>query len=709
MAKRYLVTSALPYVNNVPHIGTMVCVLSADVYARYLRLKGEEVIYVLGTDEHGTTAEVKAKEEGLTPRQLVNKYFKLQKDIYDWFNCKPDAFGRTSDKENFEVTLDIFNKLNKNGFIFKDTVVQAYCPKCKKYLSDRFVLGECPHCNYKHARGDQCENCGKLLDPLELIKPKCSVCGTKPEERSTEHMFIDLPKLEPELKEWVKTQSKEGKWTKNAITMTNAWLKEGLKPRCITRDLEWGIPVPDFKNKVFYSWFDAPIGYISITKREIKNWHSWWHSPEDVKLIQFMGKDNIPFHTILFPSSLLGANDNYTMLHHISSNEYLNYEGGQFSKSRNIGVFGDDAKETGIPADVWRYYIMVNRPETADTDFSWDDFQSKVNHELLANVGNLVNRTVKFLNRFYDGKLPKPKLGKKDEQFLCHVEEKEEHILSLLDDIKLKDALREIMNLSKLGNQYFQDNEPWKTIKEDKVKADTSLYLLANFIKDLALLLKPFTPDISANIEKQFNLQPGNLEDLGEQSLKPGYKIGEAETLIEKLLDAKLKKLKEKFGGKVEGEKKFDFSKVDLRVAEIKEVKEHPDADKLYVIQLNLGKEKRQIVAGIRPYFKKEELIGRKIIIVHNLKPAKLRGFESKGMLLACSKGKKLELLSVKDAKPGESISAGPKDVAKQITIDDFFKVKFEIKGKKVYCKEKELKVGKESVIANIEDGARIS
>ncbi|MCK5107872.1 MAG: class I tRNA ligase family protein, partial [Nanoarchaeota archaeon] len=428
----------------------------------------------------------------------------------------------------------------------------------------------------------------------------------------------------------------------------------------------------------------------------------------------------VPFHTILFPASLIGADDKYTMLHHISSNEYLNYEGGQFSKSRNIGVFATDARDTGIPADIWRYYIMVNRPENSDTDFSWDDFQSKVNNELLANVGNLVNRVVKFINRFYDGKLPEAKPGELDNKFLCHVEEKEEFILSLLDDIRLKDALREIMNLSKLGNQYFQENAPWKAIKDDKEKADTSLYILANFIKDLALLIKPFMPDISANIEKQLNLPEGTgLTDLGDQVLKPGFKIGDSNTLIERLEDKKLKELKEKFGGNKEAkkEKEFDFSKVDLRVAEIKEVKEHPEADKLYVIQLNLGETQKQIVAGIKPYFKKEELVGKKIIVVNNLKPAKLRGFESNGMLLACSKGKELNLLCVKDAKPGESVSAGPKEPDEEISIDDFFRVKFEVKGKKVYCKNKQLKVGKEEqalhkkegVIADIADGAKIS
>ena len=729
--KKYLVTSALLYVNNYPHLGNLVCVISADVYFRYLKLRGKNAIYVLGTDEHGTTAEVKAREEGVTPKQLVNKYFKIHKKIYDWFNVCPDVFGRTSSKTNYETTIDIFNKLNKNGFIFDDTVRQAYCSKCKKYLSDRYVEGECPHCGSEHARGDQCEDCGKLLDALELVNPKCSVCGKKPDVKTTQHLFLDLPKISPQLKKWVVGQGKKGNWSKNAITMTNAWLKEGLKPRCITRDIKWGIPVPlkGFEKKVFYSWFDAPIGYISIVRENLKDWHSWWHEPKNVKLMQFMGKDNIPFHTILFPSYLIGAKDNYVLLDQISSNEYLNYEGGQFSKSRHVGVFGDDAMKTGIKADLWRYYIMVNRPEKADTDFSWEDFQSKVNHEVLAALGNLVNRVVKFLNKFYDGKVPAGKLGKRDKEFLAHAEEKYEFILALQDEIKIKDGLREIMNLCKLGNQYFQDKEPWKAVKSDeggKESADTALFVLANLVKDIALLIKPFMPDISEGIEKQINFKSTSFDELGELSIKAGHKVGIAKVLVEKLLDEDVKKFKEKFSSNKKGDgdkkgkikkneqkqKSFDVSKAELRVAKVIEVKDHPDADSLYVMKIDVGSVgKRKIVSGLKDYFSAKELVGKKIVVVCNLKPAKLRGVKSNGMLLAASKGKKLVLVEASGSKVGSLVSAGVGGGTKQkqINIEDFAKIDFKVKGKKVFVGADVLKTSAEKVVVDISDGARIS
>ena len=300
--KRTIITSALPYVNNVPHLGTTVCVISADVFARYLKSKGKEVMSVCGTDEHGTTAEVKALEEGLTPRELVDKYFKIHKKIYEWFNCEFDCFGRTSSEENKEVTLDIFEKLDKNGFITENTLQQTFCEKCDKFLSDRYVEGICPHCDYEGARGDQCEKCGKLLNAVELKNPKCKICGLKPVIKDTDHLFIDLPKIENELRKWI--SNVDNQWSDNAKTMTQAWLREGLKERCITRDLKWGIKIPKkgYENKVFYSWFDAPIGYIGITKEIRDDWHDWWHTPHKTRLVQFMGKDNIPFHTILFPA-----------------------------------------------------------------------------------------------------------------------------------------------------------------------------------------------------------------------------------------------------------------------------------------------------------------------------------------------------------------------------------------------------------------------
>ena len=404
---KVLITSALPYVNNVPHLGNIIgCVLSADVFARYCRLKGLDTLYVCGTDEHGTATETKALEEGLSPKEICDKYYAIHKDIYEWFGCSFDVFGRTSTTVHRDVTQSIFKRVYDNGFITKKEVEQLFCEKCDKFLSDRFVEGECPHCNYSDARGDQCDGCGKLLNGVELIKPACKVCKGIPVVKTSDHLFLDLPKLSVELDEWFDAQSEIGDWPLNARRITKSWIKEGLKERCISRDLKWGVHIPleGYEDKVFYVWFDAPIGYISITKSAREDWSEWWHD-SNIPLYQFMAKDNVPFHSIIFPATLKSTRDPWNTLHHLASTEYLNYENGKFSKSRNQGVFGTDAKESGIPADVWRYYLLINRPENADTQFTWKDFQEKNNNELLANLGNFVNRALTFANNNFEGKI----------------------------------------------------------------------------------------------------------------------------------------------------------------------------------------------------------------------------------------------------------------------------------------------------------------
>jgi len=687
--EKILVTSALPYVNNIPHLGTLICVLSADVYTRYLRLRKKNVVSVLGTDEHGTTAEVKALEEGITPKQLVDKYFKIHTEIYNWFGCDYDCYGRTSSKQNHEISQDIFLKLYKNGYIKEDELEQVYCKKCEKFLADRFVGGTCPHCKYEHARGDQCENCGKLLDAVELLNPKCSVCGLKPEIRKSKHLFIDLPKLEPELRKWIKKT--EHNWSENAKTMAYGWLKEGIRPRCITRDLKWGVPVPlkGYEHKVFYSWFDAPIGYISITAEAKKDWRDWWHS-KDVRLVQFMGKDNIPFHTIMFPAFLIGAKDNYTLLDSISVNEFLNYETGQFSKSRHQGVFGNDAKEIGIPADVWRYYLMINRPEKNDTQFLWDDFQEKLNNELVANIGNFVNRTITFTNRFFDGVAPK--LLKKD----LDLKNRYNDVAKLFDGIELKKGLKEIMNFSRTANQYFQENEPWKLIKEDKKKAENVIANLLLLTKDLSILIEPYLPETSREIQRQLNVKNLSWSDLGT-GLSAGHKINKEKLLFTKLEDEEVKAFKEKFSGKKKP-KESPFSKLNLKVAKVLDVKQHPNAEKLLVMQIDIG-EKRQLVAGLKPYYSFDELKGKKIIVVSNLQPAKLRGEDSQGMLLAAQEGEKVGVLFVEKAKPGERVLIdGSKPGEKEITFNEFLEIKLEAKNGKAFFEGKVMKAGSEEV-----------
>ncbi|MBN2458940.1 methionine--tRNA ligase [Candidatus Woesearchaeota archaeon] len=713
--KKILITSALPYVNNVPHLGNIIgCVLSADVFARYSRSRGWNTRYVCGADEHGTTTEAKALEEGLTPQQVCDKYYKIHKDIYDWFGISFDSFGRTHTDTHAKITQEIFLKLHENGFIIEDFLEELYCENCKKSLADRFVEGTCPHCGFEGARGDQCDKCGNLLNAVELKSPKCKICGATPSRKNTKHLFLDLEKLQPELEKWIASRKKEGFWSDNTITYTDAWLKEGLKRRCISRQLKWGIPIPlkGYEEMVFYVWFDAPIGYISITAHKFSDWKDWWKAPEHVHLYQFMGKDNVPFHTILFPASLLGTRDKYTMLYHINTTEYLNYEDGKFSKSRNVGVFGDDASKTGLPADAFRYYLLVNRPERADTVFSWDDFQDKLNHELIGNLGNLVNRTIVFLNKYYSSTVPAPDLGEGEKKLLAYMKEQEKKITDLLEKVKMKEALKELMALCSEGNRFFQQAEPWKNANGDaagKKKAANALYILTNLVKDIGILSEPFMPFTSQKIFFQLNVQTPKWDNLGVLSVEKGFKIGQAEVLFSKLVDEEKKRLKERFSGSGKkeepkplfGEEKKGFDLLNLKVAQIKEAKDHPTADKLVILKLDLGKEERQIVAGIKQHYSKDMLEGKKIIIVTNLQPAVLRGEESKGMLLACgSDDGKLGLLSVKKAEPGTQVLVeGAKPNDEIITLDHFKKVDLRSIQGCAFSEGKMLKAGEEDVI----------
>ncbi len=694
---RILVTSALPYVNNVPHLGNLVCIISGDVYTRFLRMTGENVLSVLGTDEHGTTTEVKALAEGLSPREIVDKYFELHKKVYKWFLCDYDCFGRTSSKKNHEITQDIFIKLFRKGYIIEQELEQAYCGSCQKFLADRFVEGTCPYCSYEHAKGDQCENCGKLLNALELKEPKCVVCSSKPIAENSNHLFLNLPKLAPKLKRWMKKVEKD--WTENARTMTYAWLKEGLKPRCITRDLKWGIPVPlkGFETKVFYSWFDAPIGYISITAECRDDWKKWWME-KDTKLVQFMGKDNVPFHSILFPSSLIGTGDDWVLVSVLCANEYLNYETGQFSKSRNIGVFGDDAMNMGISADAWRYYLMINRPEKTDSQFSWKDFQEKINNELVANIGNLVNRTICFINQFYDSKVPQ--LKKKE----INIDKEVKAITELMENIELKKALKEIMAVSKKGNQYFQNSKPWEEIKKNKEKADNTIANLVNLVKDLSILIQPYMPNTSKEIQEQLNIKELEWSSIGKDTIKPGHKVAKAHPLFNKREGKDVEEFKVKYSGK----RKDEFEKLDLRVARIDKAEDHPKADKLVILEISLGKEKRTLVAGVRQHYRNIELLGKHIIVLTNLKPAVLRDVKSEGMLLAGQKGEDVRLLLASESKPGDKVymEGLSREPEKEITIEEFQKIKLTTKQNKIVYKNHFLRTEKEYVTVDIGDNA---
>jgi len=729
--KRKLISSALPYVNNVPHLGNLIQVLSADVFARFCRMRGYETLYVCGTDEYGTATETKAAEEGISPSELCGRYFKIHDDIYRWFHIAFDIFGRTSTPVHTEVTQGIFNKLDAAGFILEREIEQLYCSNCGRFLADRYVRGVCPSCGSANARGDQCEDCGKLLDPTELKDPKCSSCGNVPKVEKTKHLYIDLPKIRGLLEEWLKKASIDGFWANNAIQMTQAWIRDGLRERAITRDLKWGIPVPKsgYEKKVFYVWFDAPIGYISLTgnvgEKRGGDWRSfvnyWWKSPDETELFQFIGKDNIPFHTVIFPSSLLGSGEKWTMLHHMSSTEYLNYESGKFSKSRGVGVFGTDVMETGIPADVWRFYIYYNRPEKSDTLFTWKDFQEKVNGELIGNLGNLVNRTLSFVGRYYDGKMPE---GKGNEEFWKTIRNSEEEITAALERADLRDAFHLIFELSSFANKTFQDGEPWKNRQGDSAeqqKAKALIRDLSYVVRDIAVMIQPFMPQAAEQIASFFGLSFGkelvyvkgqgklSWDDLGKDTGLE--RVVKTEVLFSKLEDEKIAELREKYSGTqkeraagpaaepVKESLDIRFAKtIDLRVAEIVKIERHPKAEKLYIETLKTTpdgqQEERIIVSGLVPYFKEEELLNKKIILANNLKPAKLRGVESKGMLLAAedhdgppdTEGKgaiRVEVLDAGDAPVGTRVmleGLEAMETPAEIDIDTFFSIPLEVK-----------------------------
>ncbi len=545
--KRILVTSALPYVNNIPHLGNLIgSVLSADVFARFARLEGNKVLFVLGTDEYGTTAETKAIEEGLTPKQLVDKYFKIHKNIYDWFGTSYDCLGRTTSKENQEIAQNIFLKLYKNGFIVEKEIEQLYSEKSKKFLSDRFVEGECPFCHAKGARGDQCDACGKLLDQKDLINPISKLDGSKPIMKKTRHLYVDLPKAEKELKKFF--DKRKSGWSKQAVSITEQWLKRGLELRAITRDLEWGIPVPlkGWEHKVFYSWFDAPIGYIGITAECLKEkWKNWWKK-DDVVLYQFMGKDNVPFHSIMFPTYLIGAKDNYHLIDVLDSTAYLNYEGGKFSKSKNVGVFGNDVIESGIESDLWRYYLFRVRPEDSDTEFNWDDFKAKINNELVGNFGNFINRVITLSEKFFAGKKPVKKKSflKKEVQILL------KEYTELMGKSREKDALSKANEISSLGNKFLQEKEPWNLIKTDKKAAGEVIAECIDLFKVLALVYYPFVPSAAQKVADaiKFDLKKGFKEAF--VGVKEKTTIVPQGILFAKLEDKQIESLRKKFSGK---------------------------------------------------------------------------------------------------------------------------------------------------------------
>ncbi|KAL8172245.1 hypothetical protein V2J09_024049 [Rumex salicifolius] len=710
--RNVLITSALPYVNNVPHLGNIIgCVLSADVFARYCRLRGYNTIYICGTDEYGTATETKAMEEKCSPKEICDKYHAIHKEVYEWFNISFDKFGRTSTPEQTEVCQAIFKRLLDNNWLAENTMQQLYCNKCEKFLADRLVEGTCPTegCNYDSARGDQCDKCGKLLNTF---------CGTSPQERDTDHLFLELPLLKDRLVEYIDKTSEAGCWSQNAIQTTNAWLKEGLRQRCITRDLKWGVPVPHekYKDKVFYVWFDAPIGYVSITACYTAEWEKWWKNPENVELYQFMGKDNVPFHTVMFPSTLLGTGENWTLMKNISVTEYLNYEAGKFSKSRGVGVFGNDAKDTGLPVGVWRYYLLSNRPEGSDTTFKWSDLKARLNSELLANLGNFIHRVLSFIAKRsgegYGSVIPDlpPSAGTHalTNTLIEKVEKLVGQYIDTMEKVKLRDGLRIAMLVSSEGNWYLQESQFWKVYKEDKDSCAVIMRTAAGLVYLLACLLEPYVPSVSIEILEQLNLVnevPLSLTDVTINNVKKlweilpqGHKIGKPEPLFKELGDEELEAYQEKFAGsqadraeaektaellkktKISGggqkkgktkakaepkskpapEAEITISRLDIRVGIIKKVQKHPDADSLYVEEIDVGEATpRTVVSGLVKFIPLDQMQDRRVCVLCNLKPASMRGIKSHAMVLAANNSDhtKVELVEPPmDASVGERI-----------------------------------------------------
>lgn len=587
-----LITSALPYVNNVPHLGNIIgSTLSADAYARYSRSRGRNTLYICGTDEYGTASETQALKEGVSPQALVDKYNALHAQVYEWFNIGFDHFGRTTTPAQTEIAQSIFMKLYDNGFLEERKVSQLFCPKDERFLADRYVEGICPKCTYDDARGDQCDKCGSLLDANELIEPRCKTCSSRPIMKDTSHMFLRIDNLQGETQAWADEAAKRGGWSANSKYITNGWFHEGLKPFSLTRDLKWGVPcpIPGLEDKVLYVWFDAPIGYPSITATYTDEWEKWWKDPDNVRLFQFMGKDNVRFHTVIFPSCLIGTRDKWTKLHHVSTSDYLQYESGKFSKSRNIGVFGDKAGTVGVPSDVWRYYLLANRPESGDTLFSWREFIARNNNELLANLGNFVNRVIKFLNAKYEGKLPEIpegfnlqpgpaplEISKEDSPYSRLIRDIND-LLSVyataMDAVRLRLGIQTAMQISGRGNLFLSEAHLDNALFEkNRGDCDATMLLAINLIYVLSSVIHPFMPTTSDSICQQLNAPPRILpvEDRGivdadkqqeavatsgplkasfALDLLPGHRIGKAAHLFKQIDAKKEEEWRKMFGG----------------------------------------------------------------------------------------------------------------------------------------------------------------
>ena len=672
--KRYLITSALPYANGPVHIGHLAGVyIPSDIYARYLRLRGRDVIWVCGSDEHGVPITIKARKEGVAPQDVVDKYHGIIKDSFRRLGISFDIYSRTTSPVHARTASEFFRTLYDKGEFIEETSEQYYDPEAGIFLADRYITGTCPRCGSEGAYGDQCEKCGSTLSPAELLSPRSTVTGSEPVLRQTKHWYLPLDRYEGFLREWILDGHRE--WKSNVYGQCKSWLDLGLQPRAVSRDLDWGIPVPveGAEGKVLYVWFDAPIGYISATKELTPDWEKYWKDP-DTRMIHFIGKDNIVFHCIVFPA-MLRAHGGYILPDNVPANEFLNLEGDKISTSRNWAVWLNEYLDD-FPGkeDVLRYVLCANAPETKDNDFTWRDFQARNNNELVAVLGNFVNRALVLTGKYFGGKVPQAaELTAYDRETLAELPRLKESLESNIENFRFREALKDAMGMARLGNKYLADTEPWKVVKTDPERVGTILNTALQITASLTAAIEPFMPFTAAKTARMLRIPVPAWDDMGRPGLlEAGHEIGEAELLFEKIEDAtvetQLAKLaaaraaNEAAAAATEPQKETvsfdDFGRMDIRAATVKEAVKVPKTKKLLKLTVDTGIDTREIVSGIAEYYAPEELVGRQVLVLVNLAPRALKGIESRGMILmAEDAGGRLVLLSPADpVKPGSQI-----------------------------------------------------
>ena len=659
--KRTLVTCALPYANGPVHIGHLAGVyVPADIYVRYLRMRGEDVLYVCGSDEHGVPITIKARQQGCTPQDIVDKYHKIIDESFKGLGINFDIYGRTSSKVHEKNASEFFRKLYDEGKFITRESEQYYDPEAKTFLADRYIVGTCPKCGAEGAYGDQCEKCGSTLSPEELINPKSKLSGAEPIKKKTTHWYLPLQDYEQWLRQWILEGHKE--WRSNVYGQVKSWLDGGLQPRAVTRDLDWGVPVPveGAEGKVLYVWFDAPIGYISNTQELLPDsWEKWWKS-EDTRLVHFIGKDNIVFHCIVFPAMLKAYGDGYILPDNVPANEFLNLEGDKISTSRGWAVWAHEyLKDFPGKEDVLRYVLTANAPETKDNDFSWKDFQTRNNSELVAIFGNFVNRAVVLTHKYFDGKVPAAgELLEVDREVLAQIPELKASLEKNIEGFHFREALKDAMSIARLGDKYISDTEPGKVAKTDIARTATILNVSLQICADLGIAFEAFTPFSAEKLRKMLG-SPLDWNLLGQSDiLKEGHQIGEAELLFSKVEDAEIQKQLDRLdairkereeAAKAEAAKQVapqkpecsfeQFESMDIRTATVLEAERVPKTDKLLKLTIDTGIDKRTIVSGIAEYYTPEQMLGKQICILANLAPRKIKGIESKGMILMARQG----------------------------------------------------------------------